>query len=227
MTVMKIEPKTLSVLKNFSSINPSLLFHPGDTLFTVSPTKSILAKAKVDQSFERQFAIFDLSRFLGVMSLFDNPDLEFNERSVRIVSGDRELDYRYADASTIISPDPNKQINLPAPEVEFVLTSANLSDIQRALGALGMPEIAVAGDRTDLWLQVTDSKNPNGDSYRIKVGTTDKKFHLVFKAENLKLIPQDYQVKITSKGLSHFKGNQVIDVDYWIALEAKASKFED
>lgn len=227
MTVMKIEPKTLNVLKNFSAINPSLLFQPGDTLFTVSPTKSILAKAKVDQSFERQFAIFDLSRFLGVMSLFENPDLEFNERSVRIVSGDRELDYRYADASTIISPDPNKQINLPAPEVEFALTSATLSDIQRALGALGMPEIAVAGDRKDLWLQVTDSKNPNGDSYRIKVGSTDKKFHLVFKAENLKLIPQDYQVKITSKGLSHFKGNQVIDVDYWIALEAKASKFED
>jgi hypothetical protein len=196
-------------------------------MFTVSPTKSILAKAKVDQSFERQFAIFDLSRFIGVMSLFDNPDLEFNEKSVRIVSGDRELDYRYADASTIISPDPAKQINLPSPEVDFTLTSANLNDIQRALGALGMPEIAVAGDRTDLWLQVTDSKNPSGDSYRIKVGSTDKKFHLVFKAENLKLIPQDYTVKITSKGLSHFKGNQVIDVDYWIALEAKASKFEN
>lgn len=227
MTVMKLESKTLSVMKNFSSINPSLLFYPGDTLFTVSPTKSILAKAKIDQSFERQFAIFDLSRFIGVMSLFENPDLEFNEKSVRIVSGDRELDYRYADASTVISPDPNKQLNFPTPEVEFVLTSATLTDIQRALGALGMPEIAVVGDRTNLWLQVTDSKNMNGDSFKIRLGDSDKKFHLVFKAENLKLIPQDYTVKISSKGLSHFKGSQVIDVEYWIALEAKASKFED
>lgn len=227
MTDMKIEPKTLSVMKNFASINPSLLFHPGDTLFTVSPTKTILAKAKIDQSFERQFAIFDLSRFIGVMSLFENPSLEFGEKSVRIVSGEHELDYRYADASTVISPDPDKQIKIPSPEIEFTLTSANLSDIQRALGALGMPEIAVAGDRTNMWLQVTDSKNLNGDSYRIKVGTTDKKFHQVFRAENLKLIPQDYQVQITTKGLSHFKGNQVIEIEYWIALEAKASKFEN
>lgn len=225
MSVMKIEPKTLSVMKNFSSINPSLLFKSGNVLATVSPTKSVLAKARLDQTFEKQFAIFDLSRFIGVMSLFDNPDLEFGDRSVKMKGEGRELEYRYADVSNIIVP-PERDIALPSIDVEFTLTQSNLADIQRALGALGMPEIAVAGDREFMWLQVTDSKNLNGDSYKIKVGATDKKFHLVFKAENLKLIPQDYAVSITSKGMSHFKGNTVIDIEYWIALEAKASKFE-
>jgi len=223
---MKIEPKTLTVMKNFASINPSMLFNGGNVLMTVSPTKSVLAKARIDQSFDRQFAIYDLSRFMGVLSLFENPDLEFNDSSVKITSNERELDYRYADASTIIAPDPDKNVKLPSVDIEFVLTQATLLDIQRALGALGMPEIAIGGDRSSLWIQVTDSKNLNGDSYRINLGTTDKKFLMVFKAENLKLIPQNYNVKITSKGLSHFTGNTVIDVEYWIALEAKASKFE-
>jgi hypothetical protein len=222
---MKIEPKTLSVMKNFSSINPSLLFKAGNVLSTVSPTRSVLAIARIDQTFEQQFAIFDLSRFIGVMSLFDNPDLEFGEKAVRMKSDGRELEYRYADVNTIIVA-PDKKLVLPSVDVEFILTAVHLADIQRALGALGMPEIAVVGDREDLWLQVTDSKNLHGDSFRIKVGKTDKKFHLVFKAENLKLIQQDYSVQITSKGMSQFKGNTVIEVEYWIALEAKASKFE-
>lgn len=225
MSTMKIEPKTLSVMKNFSSINPSLLFKAGNVLKTVSPTKSVLARARIDQTFEQQFAIFDLSRFLGVMTLFDNPDLEFGDKSVRMKSDGRELEYRYADVTTIIVP-PEKNLVLPPPDVEFVLSAVHLADVQRALGALGMPEIAVAGDREDMWLQVTDSKNLNGDSFKIRVGKTDKKFHLVFKAENLKLIQQDYNVQITSKGMSHFTGNTVIDIEYWIALEAKASKFE-
>ena len=225
MSVMKIEPKTLSVMKNFSGINPSLLFRAGNVLTTVSPTRSVLAKARIDQTFEKQFAIYDLSRFIGVMSLFDNPDLEFGDKSVRMKSEGRELEYKYADVNNIIVP-PEKDLTLPPPDVQFRMTAAHLMDIQRALGALGMPEIAVVGDRDTLWLQVTDSKNLNGDSFRIRLGTTDKKFHLVFKAENLKLIQQDYDVEITSKGMSHFTGTTVIDVEYWVALEAKASKFE-
>jgi len=226
MSTMKLEAKTVQVLKNFSTINPSMLFKPGNVLATVSPTRSVLAKARIGQQFEKQFAIYDLSRFLSVMSLFENPDIELNEQSATIRSNDRELDYRYADPSTIIAP-PDKDLNLPSDDVSFTLTAANLADIQRALSALGMPEIAVVGDRKKMWLQVTDSKNSQGDSYKITLGTTTKKFKLVFKAENLKLIPQDYNVRITSKGISHFKGSSVVDVDYWITLEAKASSYED
>jgi hypothetical protein len=226
MSTMKLEAKTVQVLKNFSTINPSMLFKPGNVLATVSPTRSVLAKARIGQQFEKQFAIYDLSRFLSVMSLFENPDIELNDQSATIRSNDRELDYRYADPSTIIAP-PDKDLNLPSDDVSFTLTAANLADIQRALSALGMPEIAVVGDRKKIWLQVTDSKNSQGDSYKITLGTTTKKFKLVFKAENLKLIPQDYNVRITSKGISHFKGSSVVDVDYWITLEAKASSYED
>jgi hypothetical protein len=157
--------------------------------------------------------------------LFENPDIEFDDKAVLIRSNGRELDYRFADPKTIISP-PEKDLSLPTVDVKFTLTAANLADIQKALGALGMPEIAVAGDGKQMWLQVTDSKNSQGDSYKINLGETSKKFHLVFKAVNLKFIPQDYEVESTSKGISHFKGSAVVDVDYWVMLEAKPSKYE-
>lgn len=225
MNAMKFEPATIQVLKNFSSINPSMLFKPGNVVSTVSPTKSVLAKARINQKFDRQFAIYDLSRLLSAMSLFENPEIEFSEKHLTIKNNERVLDYRFADPSTIIVP-PDKDVNLPSEDVSFKLTMTNLQDIQKALSTLGMPEIAVVGDGKKIWLQVTDTKNSQGDSYKIILGDVAKKFRLVFKAENLKLIAQDYDVKITSKGLSHFKGNQVIDVEYWIALEAKASSFE-
>ena len=226
MSVMKLEPKTVTVLKNFSTINPSMVFKPGNVLATISPTKTVLAKAKITQSFERQFGIYDLSRFLGVVSLFgDNPDLQFNNDSVTIRSDNRELDYRFVgDLSTIITP-PDGEINFKE-DVVFNISNTALQDIQRALSALSMPEIAVVGDRGDLWIQVIDTKNPAGHNYRINLGNTDKKFRFVFKAENLKFIPQDYEVRITSKGMSHFKGSQSVEVDYWVAVQPKVSTFE-
>jgi hypothetical protein len=226
MTVMKLEPKTVTVLKNFSSINPSMVFKPGDVVSTVSPLKTVLAKAKIPQRFERQFGIYDLSRFLGVISLFgDNPELEFNPDSVTIRSDNRELDYRFVgDISTIITP-PEGNVDFKE-DVSFKITNSALQDIQRALSALSMPEIAVVGDKGKLWIQVIDTKNTSSHNYRINLGETDKKFRFVFKAENLKFIPQDYDVRITSKGMSHFKGTEVIEVDYWVAVQPKVSSFE-
>jgi hypothetical protein len=226
MTVMKLEPKTVTVLKNFSSINPSMVFKPGDVVSTVSPLKTVLAKAKIPQSFERQFGIYDLSRFLGVISLFgDNPELQFNTDSVTIRSDNRELDYRFVgDITTIIAP-PEGNVDFKE-DVSFKITNAALQDIQRALSALSMPEIAVVGDGNKLWIQVIDTKNTSSHNYRINLGETDKKFRFVFKAENLKFIPQDYDVRITSKGMSHFKGRDVIEVDYWVAVQPKVSSFE-
>lgn len=226
MTTMKLEQSTVTVLKNFSSINPSMVFKPGNVLSTISPTKSVLAKARINQAFDRQFAIYDLSRFLGVVSLFgDAPELEFNTDSVKIKNDNRELDYRFAaDLNSIIAP-PEGDVNF-TPDITFTLSAGALQDIQRALSALSMPEIAVVGDAKKMWIQVIDTKNTSSHNYRINIGDTDKKFRCVFKAENLKLIPQDYEVRITSKGMSHFKGSQVIDVDYWVAVQPKVSTFE-
>jgi len=219
MQKIKLEPKTINVLKNFSSINASLLFKPGNVLATFSTTKTVMAKATIEQTFEKQFAIYDLSRFLSTLSLFTDPTLEIGEKFLTIAGTGKSMRYGYADEKLIIVP-PEKGIKLPEVDVSFKLTNEALVDVMKGLGVLRLPEIAVVGDGTDINLQAIDSKNPFSDVYSVNVGKTDKTFRMVFKSENIKVLPGDYDVEISSKGISHFTGK---GVEYWVAVEANAS----
>lgn len=220
---MKLDQRTLQVLKNFSSINPSILFRPGNVVRTVTPTKTILAKATLAQDFPSLFAIYDLNKLLSVLSLFDDPDLEIGEKSVVIRSGRKKVNYVFADQNTIVAPKEGKEINFPTPDVSFELTNEALADVTKALGVLRQPEIAVVGDGETITLQTVNSKDPTSDVYSIEVGETNRSFNCVFKAENIRLLPDNYTVDIASAGISRFTSK---DVEYYIAIEAN-SKFND
>lgn len=215
---MRLTTNTVNVLKNFSKINPSILVQEGATLKTISPSKTIMAKAKVDNEFARRFAIYNLDRFISTVSLFNDPELSFGERSVEIFDGNRKSQYTYADESTITKA-PDKEINLPSVDVKFTLSHENLKDVEKASGVLSLPEIVVFGDGTNVFIQAADTKNPSGDVYSINIGDTNKVFKAIFKAENIKIIPGDYEVSISARGISHFSGK---DVEYWIAVESSS-----
>lgn len=216
---MKLEGRTLSILKNFATINPSILFKPGDVLKTISPNRTILAHAKLKDQVDGQFAIFDLSKFLSVMSLFEKPQFAVQDKFMTISDGQQRVNYTFADPSAIVvAPDKTPQI--PDPEIQFKLAGATLDRVQKAMGVLKMPEIAVTGDGSDVYLEAIDMKNPSGDKFAMKVGETSHTFRMIFKAENIKVINGDYDVSISSKGISHFVGE---DVEYWIATEASST----
>lgn len=216
---MKIDTNTINVLKNFAKINPSIVVQEGNTLKTISPSKTIMAKANVTTDFDKRFAIYNLDRFISTLSLFNDPELDFNDKYVKIYDSNKSTHYTYADESTIIKT-PEKEIKLPSIDVTFKLTNDNLKDVEKAAGVLGLPEIVVVGDGKLINLQAADSKNPSGDVYSIEIGTTNKTFRAIFKSENIKIIPGDYEVNICSKGISCFKGKEA---EYWIAVEQSST----
>jgi hypothetical protein len=217
---MKLSENTINILKNYAVINPSLLVKPGNVLSTVSPVKSIFAKATVEENFPSQFAIYELSKFLGVVSLFNEPELDFGEKQMTIISGSQSLNYTYADPSMIVTP-PEKDINFPEPDIEFNITQEELQKVVRATGVLQLPDIAVIGDGSTLKMSSTNSKNPTTDVFNIKVGETAKTFNMIFKAENIiKLLSANYNVKISSKGLALFTADTI---RYYVATEANSS----
>jgi hypothetical protein len=216
---MKIDTNTISVLKNFAKINPSIIVQEGNVLKTMSTNKTILAKANVTTNFGKRFAIYNLDRFLSTISLFNNPELNFGEKSVEISDETKKINYTYADESTIAKA-PEKEINLPSVDVIFKLTNDNLKDVEKAAGVLQLPEILVSGDGVNVYLQAADSKNPSGDVYSVAIGTTDKTFKAIFKHENIRIISGDYEVSISSKGISNFKG---AEAEYWIAVEQSST----
>lgn len=214
---MKLSERTIQLLKNFSTINQSILVRPGNVLKTVSPLKSVFAQATVSESFDKDFAIYDLPRFLGTISLFSDPEFTFNENYVTISSGKQRVNYTYADPSMITAP-PSKNINFPEPEVEFTMTSEQLSTISRAGSVLQMPEIAVIGEDGVISIRAVDSKNSTADVFSLDVGECEKDFSVIFRPENLKIISAEYKVSLTTVGISRFETDHLT---YWIATESK------
>lgn len=216
---MKLEGRTLSILKNFASINPSIMFKPGAVLKTMSPNKTVLAHAKLKEQVDSQFAIFDLSKFLSVLSLFEKPTLTVQERFMTITDGQQRVQYTFADPKNIVVAS-DKTPNIADPEIQFKLTQSTLDRVQKAMGVLKLPELAVVGNGQDITVEAIDLKNPSADNFAIKVGTTSHTFRMIFKSENIKVIAGDYDVSISSKGISHFTGD---DVEYWIVAEASST----
>jgi len=222
---MKLSKHTLNMLKNFSDINMSIEIKKGNVLRTVSVQKNILAQAELEDEFPKDFAIYELNRFLGAVSLFDDPELEFNAKSVNIGTTKHSADYVYCDPSMIVTP-PENNITFPDPEVKFTLTQDSLSQVMRASNVLGTPEIAIEGGphpNDSIRIKALDVNNDSTDTFQVvldeKSGHT---FRFVFKTENMKMIPGNYDVEISSKGISHFS-LQGTKLQYWIATESTSN----
>lgn len=218
---MKLEAKTLKILKNFNDINKSILFREGNVLTTISPTKTIFAKAEVENSFDRKFAIYDLGKFLSVHSMFADPELTLGDKQLVFSKDKNKIKYTYADPTTIVAA-PDKQLKLPSTDVQFTLTQEMFGSVVKAMSILSLPEMAVVGENGVLKLQALDSKNPSGDTFDVELGETDKTFSVIFKGENLKILPGTYDVSVSSKMISQFKSDEV---EYFIAVET-SSVFE-
>ena len=222
---MKLSDHTVDVLKNFASINQNLVIEEGSTLTTMSAMKNIVAKAEVEESFDKEVAIYDLNEFLASISLFANPVLEFDEGFVTIREENNpknSLKYFYSDPSVVTSP--NKTITMPSKEVSFKLNGENLNKLKRAAGVIQAPDLVLEKKNTDVFLTVKDKKNDTANTFSIDVDTVadGSDFKFFFKVENLKLMDGDYEVDISSKNISHLASSNK-DVEYWVALEPESS----
>jgi len=225
---MEISENTMSVLKNFSEINSNMLFKQGNAIRTMSEARNVLATAYVDQDFPQQFGIYDLKEFIGVLSLVDKPNLKFADEHVTVgdSSGRSKVRYFFSPEETLTTPQ--KDINMPECEVKFTLDTDTLNKLKGAASTLGHDEVSITPGDGVLTLSVLDKDNSTSNTYSIDVPfdvKPDGGFNLIMSISNLRLIPGNYEVSISSKLISEFK-NKEVNVTYWIALE-KSSTFGD
>ena len=220
---MKVSEKTINLLRNYANINQSIEFREGKNLKTVSPLNTILASVEVEEQFTRTFPIYELNRFLGTLALFQNPELDFTDNGVVISDENHEATYRYCGSSSMFQTPPEKNITFPDAEVSFELSQDQFKKTINAANTLGLPEVVVEGNSSDIQLVVSDTGNLSSNLNSKKVGVTDKIFRMIFKTENLiKVMEGDYDISLSSKRISHFKRNSD-SLQYWIALEQNSS----
>ena len=186
---MKISNETLNVLKNFSTINSSLVVKSGSVIRTVSPVKNILAEYTCTETFEQDFALYDLNEFLGGLTLFKDPEFVFDNASyLTIKSGRSKVKYFFSDPSLITSPS-DKQIPMDGDNVEFELGEEVLSSLLKAANVYQLKDLSLISDEGEINLVVRNKDNDTSNSFSAKVGETDKEFVFNFKIENIKIIP--------------------------------------
>ena len=214
---MFLSQETISILKNFATINQSILIKPGSKLRSMSVMKNILVEAEVAEKFESEIAIYDLNQFLNCLSLIPGAELEVTDSSVVIADDSNSIDYRLSDPSVISAP-PDKELKLPSEDVCLVLTEEHLATIKKAAAVLQIGDVSIIGDGSNIRIQVRDKKNSGSNSYSIDCGETTHVFQFNLKVDNLKLTDGDYDVVISAKNLAQFTSHSR-PIVYYIAVE--------
>ena len=222
---MELSENTLNVLRNFSGINQNILIKSGSTLKTISEARNVVATADVTEEFAKDFGIYDLNEFIGVMGLVDTPSLKFEDDFVTVSdsSGRSKVKYFYAAEETLTSP--TKDVTMPEPDVKFVLDNDTLNKLKKAASTLGHNEVSIQAKDGILSLSVVENQNATSNAYQIDIDgefKQDAVFNFIINISNLKILPGDYDVEISQKNITQFK-NKEIPLTYWIALEKSST----
>ena len=219
---MKLSNDTREVLKNYSTINANLLVTPGNKIATMSQMKNIVSTATVPDTFDTDFAIYDLSQFLMGISLFNDPQLEFTSKDfVNIKGGRQSAKYYFSDPEITLKSAPEKNVKFPGSDIQFSLTAEDLVNIQKASAVYSLPDLTFYSEEGSdvIKLILRDKENDTSNTYDLTLkGTTTGTYSLDVKIENLRIMSGDYRVKV-SKGLISEWVHQNIDLTYYIALE--------
>ena len=215
---MQLSKETLNVIKNFSGINGSLMLKAGNKLATISEGKNVMAEVTITETFPSDFGIYDLNEFLNVVSLFSDTNLDFSEKYV-LVSGGGNSKIKYFAAGEGVVKSAPTTIKFPSSDVSFTLEAGQLAMIQRTSSVLKASDVAIVGVDGKLKVIVSDKKNDTSNAYEVTLGDTDETFKANIKVENLKMLPNDYEVSISKKKISKFK-HTASDLTYYVAIEA-------
>lgn len=219
--MVKLSKHTVDVLKNFASINSNIAFSTGKELKTVSISKNLMGKAGINEKFPYPFGIYDLNEFIGVMGMFEDPDLQFDDNKKFVTFKDANgasVKYYFSDIEHLVTSDAT--ITLPDVSCKFNLSLDQLNAIRRASATLKADSLIVKTTPTGIKATVTEDGNPTSNEYSFDIDGTSNNDNSVFKfsISNFKFVnTDDYEFEISSKHIASIKSSD--DMQYWLALE--------
>lgn len=220
---MKISEQTLKVLKNFASINSSILIRAGSVLSTISESEGILAEAGIEEEFPIEFALYDLVEFLNTLKLFSSPVLDFRSASdaCMYICEEDNVDFRvrYIFGKKDRIKFPERRPLMDNIDVSFVLDTDTLESIRKASSVLQLPYVVVTPNSANgVNIEVTSIKNPSANNFSIGLDgdyDTGVDFKFIFEMDSFKMLSSTYNVHVSGKKVSYFESDAI---DYYIGL---------
>lgn len=222
-TQITLSKNTLSILKNFASMNSNIFIGKGNVIKTITPSMSGMAEAIVEETFDTPFGIWDLNKFLGVISLFQSPTFEFEDKYVRIRGqNDTVVNYFYAEPRLLTIP--KKSVNMPSTSIEASMTQEMFSELIRASSILQLPDITFQNRGDDIYAVVLDRTDPTSNICEIKIdgSSKGKSFNFNFKVDNIRLLAGNYKISFAKTLVGQFE-NESTSLKYWFAMEPSST----
>jgi hypothetical protein len=216
-TTLTIGKTTLSILKNFSSVNSNLLIRPGNKIGTISPGKNMMAETTVEEEFPVEFGIWDLNKFLGIVSLFDNPSFDFQEKFVEVEEAGSKVKFFYSEPKLLTVP--TRSVKMPDILTTFIIGQDTFAEMLKASSVLQLPQISFVGDGHYITAKLHDRDDSTSNTYTVDIGVSDEEFEATMDMEHLRLLSGDYEISISKGPVAQFR-NMAIDLKYWIALKS-------
>lgn len=220
MSQVNISQKTMAVLKNFATINGSILIREGSTLKTISVGENSIAQYQCEEDFPQTFGIYELNRFLSGLSLFDNPTLDFNNQDyVTIRDKGKSARYYFSNPEITLKAAPDKDIKFPGADMEFDITQEDISTLQKAWNVYEIPDLKFHSVGGSVILSLVDKENQTSNVFSLELpGDNTGEYEVFMKMENIRLLPGNYHVKISKHLITEWK-HSTLDLTYYIALE--------
>jgi hypothetical protein len=213
---MQISNETIQILKNFAAINSNIMIRKGKTLSTISTAKNIFAKAEVVEDFPTEVAVYDLNSLLALLTLMENQNVEFGDKSLNISKDNGKFEYFYSSPTVIVAA-PDKSIEIDN-HYQFKLSSEDVNMIMKAAAITSSPTITISSKGDDVSLTIGDKKNDTANTYKKVIGKSEHSFDCHMAVENFKIFPDAYTVTISKKKAFHFQHATKV-IEYFIAME--------
>jgi len=223
-TKIVLSAEALKTLKSFAAINPGMVFKPNHKFEVAQREKAVIGFSDVGVQIPVKFAVQDVPKFLGVLSLHDSSSLELtvvDDKVMKIKSKKGLTNYRFTDPTNVTHIPDN--FNLPMNEVgTFSITAGELEEIKKVSNSLALPHVVLSADPTNhLVIDVKNLKEDHTDQHDINSESpATGEFEMVLRSENLAmLIPNDYDVKVSTKFLYFVSKDK--KTEYYVAVEPK------
>lgn len=226
---MKLSKSDLLFLSNFASINESIHVYEGAMQSTVANSGNLFAFASFDEEFPKEFCIFDLNHFISVYSLVSSTGdtvLEFPEdKQYLVIKSDKtSQDIRFCDAKLVEELDRNKKYVIEKPDIVFTISESLLDYGKKSAAINGFTNLVFEGDATEIYMvaeTITNNSNNSSERHRRRIeqpNTSGKSFSAVFEVSKLKMLSDDYEVRIAGKGGAQFTSKNR-DYKFFVALQ--------
>ena len=218
---MKISTETLQILKNYVSVNRFFLFREGNIISTISSGRDMFSRASVAETFPKEVAIYELNNLLGLLTMMDEPEVEFGDHSLVITKDSNQIEYFYADPMVLNPPLEKWSTKTPPTDgfYTFTLTAPEIQTINKAASIVAATKFRIVGKDGKVQLQVLDPKTAGTNNFKKHLGDFEgDNFMAQIPFENFKVIVDSYDITINKKRILYMKSNSR-DLGYWFSLD--------